>query len=451
MNVIDKANDDLTTKTRWYQLKFHPVNYEVKEVQGGGALQHQQGGDESLEKHLQEQAKQHRQMEEVKVSCLCQWPGALTFPRPVVYKGEEMFGGQMDYAVEMRFDYSHVKKSVVTIIGHGAFTMENIRTCLENCCKKIYLLCRKLNLTCPRPISWFINQSNPPITAAHCLDMLQHTYKHIGIDPWEIHSVRGNSARTNATVIQKTRFGIGDVYFLAHMYGLMEIKIGNVKRCSHKTLHLDTGDTIECDCVLKCTGCLGDWKVDKLLKIKEMVGFWVNGDSRRVCTGEADGIQAASFGSTTGGPGMHNMIRSMLHFWDCPADFNRLEQDGITKQLPVHRAGEPNEEFPAYFYTANHAQGTAILLTSACPMLQYLTKDEGAYKHFIQTHCLPLKRLIQEAKADWEHYEKLFRDEEMVPADTPYIPYYVTEEFMTEQMKFHEEHLPVSQRRVGNS
>merc|ERR1712032_1791821 len=168
--------------------------------------------------------------------------------------------------------------------------MENIRTCLENSAKHIYVLCRKMNLTCPRPVSWFINQSNPPTSAANILDMLSHAYRHLNFDPWTMHSVHANSARTHATIMQKTRFGIGDVYFLSAAYGLMNIVVSDVKRCTEHCLHLENGEKLNCEVVLKCTGCLGDWKVDRLLKIKEMRGNYVNGDVRRACSGEADGI-----------------------------------------------------------------------------------------------------------------------------------------------------------------
>mmetsp|Transcript_84984 Transcript_84984/g.275218 ORF Transcript_84984/g.275218 Transcript_84984/m.275218 type:complete len:386 (+) Transcript_84984:3-1160(+) len=373
------------------------------------------------------------------------WPGALVYPRPVHYKGEELFGGPMDYAVEMRFDYSHVPGKVVTIIGHGAFTMENIRTCLENSMKHLYVLCRKMNLTCPRPASWFVNQSNPPMAAAQMLDMLSHAYKMVKVDgevvdPWKMHSVMANSARTHATIMQKTRFGIGDVYFLSSAYGLMNIIVGSVKRCTFHTLHLEDGNKIECEVVLKCTGCLGDWKVDKLLKIKEMRGLYVNGDIRRVCSGEADGINASQFSLTTGGPGMYSMVKQLVHFWDVPNDWHRLLDMGILDQLPVHKAGEPNEEFPAYFFTASHAQSAGVVMSSVSPLLQQKCGNDEVYKNYIQLLCIPTERIIREAKADWEYYEKKFRETNMVPADAPYIPYPYDVPFMERQFEIHREY-----------
>eukprot|EP00403_Amphidinium_massartii_P018957 CAMPEP_0178430036 /NCGR_PEP_ID=MMETSP0689_2-20121128/31111_1 /TAXON_ID=160604 /ORGANISM="Amphidinium massartii, Strain CS-259" /LENGTH=570 /DNA_ID=CAMNT_0020051877 /DNA_START=332 /DNA_END=2041 /DNA_ORIENTATION=- len=433
MEVIGKESDP----DRYYLLTCQPVQYERKDVQGGGALAHQVGGQDGVDVCVDGSsgmALEDKEPYQVKVSCLCQWPGALVYPRPVVYKGEEEFGGQIDYAVEMRFDYSHVVGKTVVIHGHGAFTMENIRTCLEFASKKIYVLCRKMNLTCPRPVSWFINQANPPIPAAHILDMLQVAYlPHIQVDPWDIHSVRAGAQRNFASIQQKTRFGIGDVYFLSAAYGLMELKIGNVKRCSYKTLHLEDGSKLECDCVLKCTGCLADWKVDKLLKIKEMRHNWVNGDFRRCVTGEADGIDAQSFASTTAGPGYYALPKQMIHFWDVPQEYYNLIDSGAYDMLPVHRAGEPNEEFPAYFFGAKHAVTGGMIIGSSCPLLARKSQGDDHYKHFIQTHCIPLERIIADAREDWEHYEKHIREKGMVPKDTPYVPYLYSKEYMETQ------------------
>lgn len=447
MDIIGKVTD----MERYYNLKVDPVRYGRKDVQGGGALAHQVGG--GMETRTYEgDVDRSRQRYEVNVSCIAMWPGALVFPREVTYPGEADFGGPIDFAVEMRYDYRHVRDKVVCIIGHGAFTMENIRTCLEESCKHIYVLCRKINLTCPRIASWFVNQANPAISAAQMLDILAHAYKYIvvdgkvAIDPWDMHSVMANSTRTHATVQQKTRFGIGDVYFLAAAYGLMEVVIGNVKRCTYQTLHIDSGRKIECAAVLKCTGCLGDWKVDKLLRIKEMRGNYVNGDPRRVCSGEADGINASQFSLTTSGPGIYSMVKAALHFWDVPKDWERMVDNGTIDFLPVHKAGEPDEEFPAYFFTSKHAQSAGIILDSASPLLRQKMSGDGEYKHFIQMLCTPPERVLQEAKADWELYEQKFRDRGMVPKDAPYVPYPYNLEYISEQFKIHGEYL---QKRWG--
>lgn len=447
MEIMGKPND----RERWYELHVDPVKYERKQQQGGGALDHQLGGAKSALKDLKEGSTgildTARDKFQVQVSTIAMWPGALVFPRPVHYKGEDTFGGPCDFAVEMRFDYSHVPGKVVCIHGHGAFTMENIRTCLENRAKHIYVLCRKVNLTCPRPVSWFVNQANPPISAAQMIDMLAIAYlRHVKVDgntfdPWTCHSVYANSSRTHATIMQKTRFGIGDVYFLAQAYGLLDILVDEVKRVTYQTIHLEGGGKIPCEVILKCTGCLGDWKVDKLLKIKEMRGLYVNGDFRRVCSGEADGINAAQFATTTAGPGYYSMCKMVIHFWDVPNDWHRLLDQNVLENLPVHKAGEPNEEFPAYFFTAAHSQGAGIALSSLSPLLSQKEAQDGDYKKYIQHLCCPVERVIREAKKDWEEYEEKIRKWGMVPEDAPYVPYLYSEEILAEQFRIHEEYI----------
>lgn len=426
-DVVGKVTD----RDRFYTMSCQPTFVARKLEQGGGPLPHQKDGQAHQKKGRENTDSEYL----VSVSTIATWPGNLVFPRPVVYTGEDLFGGPCDYAVEMRFDYSCVTGKVVTIHGHGAFTMENIRTCLEWGVKHIYLLCRKRNLTCPRLLSWFINQAHPPVSAAQCLHMLKVAYQHCDYDPWEMHSVTSNQTRTHCTVVQKTRFGIGDVYFLACAYGLMEIVVGNVKRCSHHAIHLESGRKLETEVILKCTGCLGDWRVDKFMKLKEMKGYWVNGDVRRSVISDPDGISASNFGGTSVGPGSYGWVKTLKHFWDVPNDWLRMEEEGIVALLPVHKAGEPNEEVPCYMISATHSQGTGILLDGACILLQRKTAEDSKYKHFIQHLCAPLDRVHAEAKADWEQYERKFREKGMVPPDTPYVPYLYDVPFMERELE----------------
>eukprot|EP00913_Durusdinium_trenchii_P034818 g32568.t1 len=111
------------------------------------------------------------------------------------YKGEDTFG--------------------VAIVGFGAFAVENIRTCCEHRSGKIYLVCRRKNLCMPRMVSWWINGSIFPIASSDVLREMEDVYKMVGDDPWSYYAVHSNEARTNVTIFQKARFGIGDIYFLS--------------------------------------------------------------------------------------------------------------------------------------------------------------------------------------------------------------------------------------------
>eukprot|EP00913_Durusdinium_trenchii_P025046 g23510.t1 len=219
----------------------------------------------------------------------------------------------------MRCDYQNVVGKNVIIHGHGAFTMENIRTCCEYGMKHIYLVCRKRNLTCPRVVSWFINQASPPVTGAHCLNLLKVAYRLCGYDPWDMHSVSCNAARTNASFAQKTRFGIGDVYFLAAAYGLMEVVVDNIKRSAPKS------------------------------------------------------------------------------------------------------------------WNQRHSVGTMFTYSIVSPAYREMTTHFDTYKHFIAHHCCPVDKLLTAALAEWNEYERSWREKGMVPKDAPYIPYPYTKEYIAEQ------------------
>merc|ERR1711924_211712 len=84
---------------------------------------------------------------------------------------------------------------------------------------------------------------------------------------------------------------------------------------------------------------------------------------------------------------------------------------------------------------------TGILIAGACLLIQDSSKNEGNYKDFIQHYCVPVDRIVADAKADWEYYEKRIRDNGMVPADVPYVPYLYTQEYVEEQLQIHKEEI----------
>jgi len=269
------------------------------------------------------------------------------------------------------------------------------------------------------------------------MDMLSVAYKLIGIDPWDIHSIVKNAERTTASIQQITRFGIGDIYFLSAAYGLMELVVGEVDHCSHRTLHLTNGRKLATDVVLKCTGFLGDWEVDRLLRLKELTGFWVNGDPRRAIVADPNGISAASFSATTTGPGTLAWCGMIKHFWDHPSDWLNLEAGGHLQMLATHKPGTPTEDTPGYMVGAYHASSTMIILTSASPLLGEKHQAFDVYKNYITHLCHPAEKMLKEAKAEWDTYERDFRDRGQVPIDSPYIPYPYDLEWIEKQYKIH--------------
>merc|ERR1719320_470932 len=104
------------------------------------------------------------------------------------------------------------------------------------------------------------NQAVQPFSAAMFLDGLAAAYKILGPewDPWAFHSVSANQARTTATIVQKSRFGIGDVYYLAVYMGRCEVVVDDVKRISERTVHLTSGRKLQANVMLKVFGFVGE-------------------------------------------------------------------------------------------------------------------------------------------------------------------------------------------------
>merc|ERR1719440_29109 len=157
-------------------------------------------------------------------------------------------------------------------------------------------------------------------------------------DPWSYWSVHSNSARTNVTIIQNSRFGIGDVTFLMNAWGLLEYKVGVLKRCSRHTLHLDTGEKLEgVTVILKALGLLGDFAVDKLHKMTEMVGMYCGGDFRRIIYYDPTGMNAANFETFSAGIGTTGHCLSNKYLYDYPKEMYRAMDQGLMSNLPRHK------------------------------------------------------------------------------------------------------------------
>merc|ERR1719190_315305 len=97
----------------------------------------------------------------------------------------------------------------------------------------------------PRLASWYINQSHQFISAVLTLEFSKIMYDLIGVDPWSYYCVYTNEARTTCTMRQKSRFGIGDVYFLGMYYEMVEHIVDDIKRVSSHKIHLMSGRNLE--------------------------------------------------------------------------------------------------------------------------------------------------------------------------------------------------------------
>ncbi|CAE7367385.1 Cdc40, partial [Symbiodinium necroappetens] len=294
-------------------------------------------------------------VKQLRVSSVFMYPGNLSFPRQDTYLGEDLFGGMIEYAMFDTIDYDQAARGKdVMIAGHGAFGVENIRTCCEFSAKRIYMVCRRTNLACPRVSSWFCNQSHPAIPASLFLESMEPAYKLIGYDPWSYHSVTYNSARTSAQISQKARFGIGDVYFLALSMGKCEVIVDEVKRLSEGRVHLQSGRELSVQTILKVFGFVGDQEVDRLLKIKSMYGYWADADNRRFTASENPGVYASNFGGTSLSPGAIFFTLMASHVMWFPRDWQRLVDSA---QLPTNKRDDSISRCALFLGAESHSNG----------------------------------------------------------------------------------------------
>lgn len=354
--------------------------------------------------------------DEVMNACsVCMFPGNLTLPRKEEYKGEDVFGGDIGYAMFNEIDYHKLQGLNVTIVGHGAFAVENIRTCCEFDINQIYMVCRRKNLSCPRVASWITNRTMNPFNNARFMRamepmyaMLQRQHGEEEWDPWGYHSVQANEKKTTCQITQKARFGIGDIYFLSIYMGKCECICdpGGVKRLTKGEVHLVGGRKLQCSAILKLLGLVGELENDRLLKIRELVGFWVNGDCRRYIVSEPLSVMCSQMGGTSLSPGAYVWGLEGLHFIEYPTDFSAgPESSGM---LPKHKPDLTDEHSPrpAYVVDARHGTTTAMAVGMFSEAIQEVEQAAGFVKAVRHRLCHPIRKFLAQAKEDWDHYAK---------------------------------------------
>ncbi|CAE7545732.1 unnamed protein product [Symbiodinium natans] len=367
--------------------------------------------------------------EDVDHSAVIMYPGNLTIPKRCELTGEDTFEGDISYAIMNDFDYSKVKGKQVAILGHGAFAVENLRTCLEYSCRQAYMICRRKNLACPRVVSWFINQSVNPISGPLTMKSFLPMYDLLGFDPWAYHSVYTNEKRTNVTINQKSRFGIGDVYFVANAMGICEVVEDEIKRISPQHVHMQSGRKLEAQVILKLYGFNGNFDVDRLMNVKSMMGFWPDEDFRRYLIAEPIGVNATNFGGTSFSPGVRVWVEFSAYFLWYPKDFPNVRDSGL---MPTHSA-DPELDRPAYVIDARHGTQTIMGINGAVPAIAEAHAGLGLVKRQKQLECHPTRKYLEECRLEWEEYgEKL--KELGAPKPCPPYPYTlkIVEAFMKE-------------------
>lgn len=377
---------------------------------------------------------------EMKFQGISLFPGNLTIPRRETYHGEELFGGQIEYGMFGDANYGDCTGKNVALIGHGAFAIENVRTCCEFHCAKIFLVCRRKNIACPRVSSWFCNRSLIPLSGKTFLDSMVPMYKMMDFDVWTYYAVNADKDRKTANIQQKVRFAIGDIYFLAGYYGKMEVVVepDGIKRLGHQEIVLPSGRHLtNVNVILKLLGFVGLPDNDRLLGIKALHGFHADGDPRRYCVAEPVSVSAANFSGTSFSPGVIVWAAIGNYFQLYPQDFQKLMDSNM---MPVHKAddSDPGTYRPAYVVDARHGTGAMMACMLFCPPLSRENDDYGFIKPIKHRLCHPVKQFIEEATADWDHYCRMFIEEGYGQDKAyPHYPYTVesTRKMINEHMR----------------
>jgi len=371
------------------------------------------------------------------VSSVSFFPGNLTNPKRVIYKGEEMFGGPVVYGISSAFDYADCKDRIVSIVGSGAFSVENVRTCVEYRAKAIYQICRRKTIAMPRIVSWLINQCENMISAVSTLNACEPMYDLIDVDAWGYYAVYANAARTQVTIRQKSRFGIGDVYFLAMYYGMNKHYVDDIKRVTYQKIHLVSGTVLEdVSCMLKLLGFNGEFENDRLLKIKELYGWWPNKDGRRYIVAEPIGVDASNFGGTSFSPGAIFWAEQQVWLLMYPQEYQAVLASG---QMPVHSADYEIDR-PAYVVEARHGSlAGPILAGCLSPAWSERGNIVGGLKTSRMRAMHPPDRFQECCKREWDDWSKTIQE---MGYEKPHPPYPYTLDMVLElQRKATEENM----------
>lgn len=350
-------------------------------------------------------------------SAIMSWPGNFSAPNIVEFPGEDNFvegGGYIEYCSFDKVDYSRAEGKPVVLYGHGAFTIENVRTLLEHKASKVFVVCRKRNLTGMKVASWLCNCTEAPIPGHLLLKIFQKMYNLYNWDCWSAHSVQTDAKHTFAQITSKTIFGVNDVYFLAGYYGICEVVESEIKRVARGAAHLANGRKIQTNMIVKACGTKPDFRFDKMMGIKEMVGFWINGDPLRPCMTNGTGLNARNFSTFSSGPGHATFVRLFNWFIDYPEDFKVAQSE-----MPIRVA----DGFPAFVPNVLHGMTTMMRLGNALPALSLELSKVDALKSMQMQKCHPIEEFIAQCSREWDMYTEMFKKNGQIDPSTPACPY----------------------------
>eukprot|EP00930_Biecheleria_cincta_P003699 TRINITY_DN104623_c0_g1_i1.p1 TRINITY_DN104623_c0_g1~~TRINITY_DN104623_c0_g1_i1.p1 ORF type:complete len:747 (+),score=107.94 TRINITY_DN104623_c0_g1_i1:42-2243(+) len=381
------------------------------------------------------------EQDQLMFSHIMHYPGAYFNPRIINYPGEDTFGGQIGYGMNDDIPYDHLQGKVTAILGNGAFAVENIRTCVEYGGTKVYLITRRKNLALPRLCCWFCHQGLAPTPASMLLDIMNPMYELCNFgDPWSFHSVYGSKEKNMCTIKSNSRFGIGDITFLAVAVGLCEYYVDLLKRCSPRTLHLEGGRKLEgVDNIIKALGLIADFEADRMHKMKKSVGIWPENDDRRFIYADPIGMNASNFTTHSTGGGSYSATQLTKYFIDFPAEMRRFKGDGYDRVLPTNVA---QDERPAHQWDSKYYMNCMFMIIPLFPGLIARMSDTDNYMWALYQVVNPYDKFYEECLNSWNQYQDEFRK---MGHKFEYVPYPYTKDMVDGWFKeYNEKHGPLS-------
>lgn len=363
--------------------------------------------------------------ETFRASALISAPGIFYLPTDIKWPGKDTFGGYLTHGSYDSMNVDKLKDEIVVLVGHGGFTIENVRTCIEYKAKKIYVVSRRRHLSGPKVVSWLVSRSPVPIPGQVVVDAFQVMYGLTGFDVWKHPAVSTNAERSHAVVTQSTTFGVTDIYFLAQYYGVCEIVEDEIATLSHRCAHLKSGNTIDCGVILKCLGSHGDPDFDDLIGLKQLVGFWANGDPLLPLLCVSKGIQARNFAGFSLGPAYAGQIIVNHWFIDYPETFSMV-RDSLPKKKRA--AGEEC----AYITSGGHNLATMMLLMGGIPWLAAQVSAVDRIKAMKTQAAHPQEEFLAECVSEWDTYIDMMKENGQIPADAKRVPYPYSPEVVEE-------------------
>jgi len=357
----------------------------------------------------------------VKVSAFIACPGVFYNPIDLKLEGKEQFDGYITHGSYDSINYDKLKDAKVCILGHGGFTIENVRTCVEKGATKISVLCRHRHLAGPKMVSWMVSGAAIPLPGKIVVDAMQIMYNLTGVDVWKHPVVSTNADKTSTILTQSTTFGVTDIYFLAIHYGVAEIIVGEIEKLSKRKVHINTGQELDCDVIMKCLGSTGDPNFDDMMCMEELAGWWMNGDPLLPVVAPAKGVQAKNFAGFSLAPGYASQLLCNTYFIDYPEKFA-----GVKEWLPKTKR-DPTYSYN-YIYKGASVLATMVILQGQFPDLaeKVGAADYIKSKKHLETH--PLEKHLDQCMAEWEMYIKMMKDHGQIPQDAPHVEYPYTKE-----------------------